>query len=279
MDNQLECGRQTLDLSQPQVMAVLNITEDSFSDGGRWLNPQRALERAIQMATEGAGIIDIGGESTRPGAIPVSIAEELERVIPVIEAISAAVEIPLSIDTSKAEVMTAAVAAGAGMINDVWGLRQAGALQAAAKAKVPVCIMHMQGQPENMQKQPHYENVLEEINAFFSQRISAVTAAGIETEKLLLDPGFGFGKTLEHNLSILANLDTFAHFKLPLLVGISRKSMLGEVTGADISDRMPAGIAAATIAVRQGAKIIRTHDVAATVQAMKLSYAVMAVDL
>jgi len=279
MNKVLKCGRQTLDLSQPQVMAVLNITEDSFSDGGRWLNPERALEHAMQMAAEGAGIIDIGGESTRPGATSVSLSEELDRVIPVIETLSSTLEIPISIDTSKAEVMTAAVVAGAGMINDVWGLRQPGALQAAANANVPVCIMHMQRQPENMQKQPRYQNVLEEINAFFSQRIAAATAAGIETEKLLLDPGFGFGKTLEHNLTILANLDAFAHFKLPLLVGISRKTMLGEVTGADISDRVPAGIAAATIAALQGANIIRSHDVAASVQAMKLSYALMSVDL
>jgi len=279
MNKPLECGRHTLDLSQPQVMAVLNITEDSFSDGGRWINPERAIDRAVQMVAEGAGIIDIGGESTRPGAIPVSLSEELDRVIPVIEAISATLEIPISIDTSKAEVMTAAVAAGAGMINDVWGLRQAGALQAAANANVPVCIMHMQGQPGNMQKQPQYRDVLEEISDFFSQRIAAATAAGIEADKLILDPGFGFGKTLEHNLTILAKLDAFNHFDLPLLVGISRKTMLGEITGAELSGRVPAGIAAATIAALQGAKIIRTHDVAASVQAMKLSYAVMAVDL
>lgn len=273
------CGGRVLDLSQPQVMAVLNITEDSFSDGGQWLDPVRALEHALQMAAEGAAIIDIGGESTRPGAIPVSLEEELDRVIPIIEAISSAIDIPISIDTSKAEVMTAAVAAGAGMINDVWALRQPGALKAAAAAKVPVCLMHMQGDPGSMQKNPDYENVVDEINGFFKQRLSAAASAGIEHDRLLLDPGFGFGKTLEHNLQILSHVDAFDHFDLPLLVGLSRKSMLGQITGAGVDGRLPAGIAAATIAAIQGVKIIRTHDVAASVQALKLSYAVMSVDL
>jgi len=279
MRNILDCGGRVLDLSQPQVMAVLNLTEDSFSDGGQWLDPVRAGEHALQMAAEGAAIIDIGGESTRPGAIPVSLDEELDRVIPVIEAISANIDIPISIDTSKAKVMTAAVAAGAGMINDVWALRQPGALEAAAAAKVPVCLMHMQGDPGSMQENPDYNNVVDEINDFFNDRLSATAAAGIEADRLLLDPGFGFGKSLAHNLEILGNLAAFEHFDLPLLVGLSRKSMLGQITGAAVNERLPAGIAAATIAAIQGANIIRTHDVAASVQALKLSYAVMAVDL
>ncbi len=275
MYNQLDCSGRILDLSTPRVMAVLNVTEDSFSDGGLWLQPQSALKHALQMAAEGAAIIDIGGESTRPGAKPIAVAEELDRVIPVIEAISAEIDIPISIDTSKAEVMTAAIAAGAGMINDVWALRQPGALKAAADAKVPVCLMHMQGEPGSMQNRPQYQDILNQISQFFSNRISAAVNNGIDSELIILDPGFGFGKNLEHNLKLLAQLDVFGEFEQPLLVGISRKSMLGEVTGADVDNRLPAGLAAATIAVLQGAKIIRTHDVAATVQALKLSHAVM----
>ena len=279
MRNTFDCGGRALDLSQPQVMAVLNVTEDSFSDGGKWLDPRQALEHALQMAADGAAIIDVGGESTRPGAIPVSLDEELDRVIPIIEAISSAIDIPISIDTSKAEVMSAAVVAGAGMINDVWALRLPGALEAAAAANVPVCLMHMQGDPGNMQENPDYDNVIDEINGFFIERLSATASAGIEQDMLLLDPGFGFGKTLAHNLEILGQLDAFDYFDLPLLVGLSRKSMLGQITGAGVDGRLPAGIAAATIAAIQGAKIIRTHDVAASVQALKLSYAVMSVDL
>jgi len=275
MRKKLECGKHTLSLKQPQVMAVLNVTADSFSDGGQWLDPKKALQHARQMAHEGAAIIDVIGESTRPGAAPVSVDEELQRVIPVIEAISAHIDIPISIDTSKAAVMTAAVDAGAGMINDVWALRQPGALEAAAAAKVPVCLMHMLGEPGSMQNEPAYEDLFDDINWFFTERITAARAAGIRRKRLLLDPGFGFGKTLKHNLKLLGHLHYFDDFDLPLLIGISRKSMLGQITGAGIEERLPAGLAATTIAAIQGAKIIRTHDVAATVQALKVCDAVI----
>ena len=264
-----------ISLKHPQVMGVLNITSDSFSDGGQWLDQNAALSHAQKMVDEGAAIIDIGGESTRPGATAVSLQEELDRVIPLIEQISANIDIPISIDTSKAEVMTTAVAAGAGMINDVWALRKPGALQAAAEAKVPVCLMHMLGDPGSMQVEPHYNDVVDDISWFFTERLTAASEAGIKRKHLLLDPGFGFGKSLQHNLTLLAKLNNFESFDLPLLIGISRKSMLGQLTGSPVDQRLSAGLAAASIAVLQGAKIVRTHDVAATVQALKVCDAVM----
>jgi len=256
-------------------MGVLNITNDSFSDGGQWLDQEAALGQVRLMVDAGAGIIDVGGESTRPGAVAVSLQEELDRVVPLIEQISTNIDIPISIDTSKAEVMSAAVAAGAGMINDVWALRKPGALQAAAAAKVPICLMHMLGEPGNMQKQPRYNDVIDDISWFFTERLTAASEAGIKRKHILLDPGFGFGKTLQHNLTLLAKLNAFASFDLPLLIGISRKSMLGQLTGCAVDARLPAGLAAASIAVLQGAKIVRTHDVAATVQALQVCTAVM----
>ncbi len=275
MIKKLNLRGQKLNLKHPQVMGVLNITNDSFSDGGHWLDQDAALEHALLMAADGAAIIDIGGESTRPGAVAVSLQEELDRVIPVIEKISADIDIPISIDTSKAEIMTAAVAAGAGMINDVWALRQPGALKAAAAAKVPVCLMHMLGEPGSMQVQPRYDDVIDDISWFFAERLRAASEAGIKRKHLLLDPGFGFGKNLQHNLTLLAKLSSFESFDLPILVGISRKSMLGQLTACPVDQRLPAGLAAASIAVLQGAKIVRTHDVAATVQALKVCDAVI----
>ncbi len=275
MRKKLDFHGRKLSLKHPLVMGVLNITSDSFSDGGQWLHQNAALEQARLMAAQGAAIIDIGGESTRPGAVPVSLQEELDRVLPVIESLVADIDIPISIDTSKAKVMTAAVTAGAGMINDVWALRQPGALQAAAEAKVPVCLMHMLGEPGSMQVQPDYHAVVDDISWFFAERITAANEAGIKRKNLLLDPGFGFGKNLQHNLSLLANLSAFESFDLPLLVGLSRKSMLGQITGCAVDKRLPAGLAAASIAVLQGAKIVRTHDVAATVQALQVCAAVM----
>lgn len=275
MIKKLNLRGQKLNLKHPQVMGVLNITNDSFSDGGHWLDRDAAFEHARLMAADGAAIIDIGGESTRPGAVAISLQEELDRVIPVIEKLSADIDIPISIDTSKAEVMTAAVAAGAGMINDVWALRQPGAMKAAAAAKVPVCLMHMLGEPGSMQVQPRYADVIDDISWFFAERLRAASEAGIKRKHILLDPGFGFGKNLQHNLTLLAKLSSFESFDLPILVGISRKSMLGQLTACPVDQRLPAGLAAASIAVLQGAKIVRTHDVAATVQALKVCDAVI----
>ncbi len=259
-----------LDLSTPLVMGILNLTPDSFSDGGRYPGVESAVERAVEMREQGAAIIDLGGESTRPGSKPVSVQQELDRVIPVIEALHGRIDAVLSIDTSKPEVMSAAVKAGAGLINDVYALRRAYALDAARSAGVPVCLMHMQGEPKSMQKEPHYQDVVDELGTFFEQRIAACGAAGIDKSRLILDPGFGFGKTLEHNITLLDRLADFRRFGCPLLIGISRKSMLGRITGAPVDRRLPAGLAAATIAMLKGATIIRTHDVAATQQAVMI---------
>lgn len=250
---------------RPLLMGIVNVTPDSFSDGGRYWRPDDALAHALKLVEEGADILDIGGESTRPGAQAVPASQELERVLGVIENLVAQTAVPISIDTSKPEVMQAAVKAGAGMINDVHGLRSEGALETAAALNVPVCIMHMQGQPRTMQRAPSYGNVVSEVADFLKERATAALAAGIRPEHLVLDPGFGFGKTLAHNLSLLQHLEALREPGWPLLVGISRKSMLGAITGREnTEERLPASLAAALLAAQRGAAILRVHDVAAT---------------
>jgi dihydropteroate synthase len=259
-------------------MGVLNVTPDSFSDGGRFSAPEQAVAHALAMAGEGAALLDVGGESTRPGAAPVSPAEELERVIPVIEALVAGGAPPVSIDTTRPEVMLAAAAAGAELINDVRALRAPGALEAAAASGCGVCLMHMQGEPRTMQEAPAYDDVVEDVYAFLATRIGACAAAGIGLERIVVDPGFGFGKSLAHNLSLMRHLDRFTRLGVPVLVGVSRKSMLGAVTGRPVGERLAAGLALATLAVSAGARIIRSHDVAATLDAVRMAAAVLAAD-
>jgi dihydropteroate synthase len=272
----LQCGDRLLDLTQPQVMGILNVTPDSFSDGGDFFAPPTALAHAVRMAEEGAAIIDVGGESTRPGAAAVAAEEELARVIPVIEAIRAALPAAvISIDTGKPVVMRAAVAAGAGLINDVRALREPGALETARELGVPVCLMHMQGEPRTMQLAPHYSDVVGEVLDFLSARIDACLRAGIPRARLLVDPGFGFGKTAAHNLQLLRRLDRLAALDCPLLVGLSRKSMIGAVLGRPAGERLYGSIALATLALCQGASIVRAHDVGATMDAVRLYRAVM----
>jgi dihydropteroate synthase len=270
----LRCADKTLDLSAPVVMGVLNVTPDSFSDGGRFFGVDAAVEQGVRMAAEGAALIDVGGESTRPGAQAVSPQEELRRVLPVIERLRAAVNAVISVDTSKPEVMRAAAAAGAGLINDVRALREPGALAAAAATGCAVSLMHMQGEPRTMQLAPHYTDVVSEVRAFLSARAAACRGAGIATERLLVDPGFGFGKNLEHNLTLLRRLPELAADGLPLLVGLSRKSMLGTLTQRQPSERVYGSVALAVIAALHGARIIRAHDVAPTVDALKVTAAV-----
>lgn len=256
------------------VMGIVNVTPDSFSDGGRFDSVEKALAHAKRLAAEGADILDIGGESTRPGAEPVDAAAEVARVVPVIEAVRAEIGLPISIDTMKAEVMRAAVAAGAEMINDVNGLRNPEALQAAAGMGVPTCIMHMQGEPRSMQRKPEYDDVVEDLRLFFRERVDACLAAGMRERDLILDPGFGFGKSLAHNLALLDGFGRFREFGLPLLAGISRKSMLGKITGrAAASDRVAASVAAGVLAAERGASILRVHDVAETVDAVRVIHA------
>lgn len=260
-----------LQLDQPQVMGILNTTPDSFSDGGQYTTVQRAFLRAKQMIDAGVSIIDIGGESTRPGAPEVSLAEELGRVIPVIQAIRQHYpDIWISIDTSKAEVMRQAVQAGADLINDVRALQEPGALQAAADAQVPVCIMHMKGQPRTMQIAPEYDDILKDVDEFLVERIAACEKAGILRQNIILDPGFGFGKSLEHNYHLLANLEVFHHFGLPLLAGMSRKSMLFKPLGKKPAQCMVASVTSATLAALKGAQILRVHDVEQTVEALTI---------
>jgi dihydropteroate synthase len=271
---ELRLGKRVLDLDRPRVMGILNVTPDSFSDGGSFRVPEAALTRAERMLHEGADIIDVGGESTRPGAEEVSEQEELDRVMPVIEGIANRLDLPISIDTSKPEVMREAVRAGAAMINDVYALRQAGALEAAAEADAVVCLMHMQGTPRTMQEAPAYDRLPGDVIDFLAERVAACTSAGISRARLVLDPGFGFGKTDEHNLVLLATLRQIADLGLPLLVGLSRKRTLGNLSGNFTGDRLAAGIAAAVIAVSSGAHIVRTHDVAPTVDALAVAHAV-----
>jgi len=264
----LQCGPRKLDLSRPVVMGVVNVTPDSFSDGGRFLDRSKAVDHARQLVAEGAAILDIGGESTRPGAAEVSVDEELRRVVPVVEAL-ADVGAVVSVDTSKPEVMKAAAAAGAGLINDVRALSLPGALEAAAESGCAVCLMHMQGDPRTMQVAPSYGNVVTEVKAFLLDRAQSCRAAGIPQERLALDPGFGFGKTLEHNAALLRELDTYADTGMPLVVGLSRKSMLQKILGRPVGERLYGSLALAVMAVMKGAHIVRAHDVAATSDALK----------
>jgi dihydropteroate synthase len=273
---QLQLRTRHLDLSAPVVMGVLNVTPDSFSDGGRFIDPGVAVARCLEMAGEGAALLDVGGESTRPGAAPVAAEEERARVVPVIEALASAGAPAVSIDTSKPEVMLAAARAGAEMINDVRALRAPGALEAAAASGCAVCLMHMQGEPGTMQAAPAYADVVEEVYGFLAGRIEACVAAGIGTARIVIDPGFGFGKTLAHNLLLMQRLERFTGLGVPVLVGVSRKSMLGAVTGRPVDQRLAGGLALAALAVWAGARIIRSHDVAATLDAARMTAAVLA---
>ncbi len=269
----LDCGGKPLDLSHPQVMGVLNVTPDSFSDGGDFFCPDKAVERALQMEADGAAIIDIGGESTRPGAPPVGVEEETRRVVPVIAALQSRLKVPISIDTRKPEVMRAAIRAGAGFINDVNALREPGGLELGVEYGLPVSLMHMLGEPRTMQANPRYDDVVQEVSTFLQQRVAVCEAAGIRRDRLLLDPGFGFGKTVAHNLQLLARLDELAGLELPLVVGLSRKSMIGRLLGLEVGERLPASIALAVLAVERGAKLVRAHDVAETWQALQMNVA------
>lgn len=253
-----------------RVMGILNTTPDSFSDGGLWSDPARAVRRALEMVAQGADIIDVGGESTRPGAHSVGTQQELDRVLPVVEAIVAESAVTVSVDTCKPEVMTAAVAAGAGLINDVFALRHAGALEAAASLGVPVCLMHMQGRPRDMQADPHYADVVGEVEEFLLQRARACEAVGISRDCIWIDPGFGFGKTLEHNIALFRALPRLCGHGYPVLVGISRKSMLGALTGRKVDERLAASVTAAVLAARGGVAAVRVHDVAETVDALRV---------
>ncbi len=275
----LDCAGRRLSLSRPAVMGVLNATPDSFSDGGTLyrgarLDPALAMARVRAMVAAGAAIIDIGGESTRPGAVPVSVAEEMDRVLPLVERIAAELEVVVSVDTSTPALMTEAARLGAGLINDVRALTREGAMAAAAATALPVCLMHMRGEPGNMQQAPSYGDVVAEVAGYLQQRVAACEAAGIGRERLVLDPGFGFGKTVAHNLQLLRGLPDLAALGLPLLVGLSRKSMIGRLLGREVHERLPASLALAVLAVERGARIIRAHDVAATVDALAMWSAV-----
>ena len=272
---QLRLGSRTLDLNTPIVMGVLNVTPDSFSDGGKYRTVDDAIRQALHMFESGASIVDVGGESSRPGAERISENEEIDRVIPVIEGIAGGTEQVISIDTSKPGVMRAAVQAGASLINDVYALRQEGAVDAAVKLDAAVCLMHMLGEPGTMQDNPRYQDLAGDILGFLSQRISVCREAGITADSIAIDPGFGFGKTHEHNVNLLAGLEKFRELEMPLVVGLSRKRTLGALTGKDVDERLPAGIAAAVLAVERGANIVRTHDVDETVDALKIVNAVL----
>lgn len=269
----LTCGNFRLNLSRPLVMGIVNVTPDSFSDGGQHLQQDAALAHAHRLIDEGADILDIGGESTRPGAQPVSAEEELDRVLPVIESLRG-IPIPVSVDTCKPEVMRAAIAAGVSMVNDVNALQEPGAMEAVAASDAAVCFMHMKGTPQTMQQQPHYGDVVTEVCDFLGGRIAAAEAAGITKLRIAIDPGFCFGKTLAHNLELLRRLGELHRLGVPVLAGLSRKSMLGMITGREVDQRMPASIAAALIAVQHGAAIVRVHDVRETVDALKILNAV-----
>ena len=261
----------TLRLSRPAVMGVLNVTPDSFSDGGRFAVAEAAVRHALRMADEGAAIIDIGGESTRPGAEPVNEQEELDRVVPVIEAIRCELDIHISVDTSKPAVMRATADAGADMINDVYALRGEGALETAVELQKPVCLMHMQGEPRTMQNEPKYTDVVADVTQFLAQRVQQCIAAGVAGDLIIIDPGFGFGKTPAHNIELLANLRQLLDVGPPVLIGVSRKATLGAITGRDVRSRLAASLAAAVLAVNAGASIVRVHDVAETVDALRVA--------
>ena len=272
----LDCNGRPLALDRPRIMGIVNVTPDSFSDGGAHASVEAAIAHGLALAEAGADILDVGGESTRPGSQPVPEAEELARVIPVIEGLHARCALPISVDTSKPGVMRAAVAAGAGMVNDVHALRLDGAMDAAAALGVPVCLMHMLGEPGTMQDDPRYEDVVAEVHGFFNQRLFACQMAGIDRKRLLVDPGFGFGKTLEHNLRLLAQLSRFVELGVPVLAGVSRKGMIGQLTGRPVDQREVGSAVAAVIAVQNGAMLVRVHDVAATADALKVWAAVAA---
>lgn len=268
----LRLRTRTLDLAAPAVMGVLNLTPDSFSDGGLFLHPDAALAQARRMLEEGATLIDVGGESTRPGAAPVTEQEELDRVVPVIERLHRELACTMSVDTMKPGVMRAACAAGAEMINDVFALRRPGALEAARDTGAAICLMHMQGEPRTMQRAPRYADVVDEVGAFLDERIAACEKAGIAGDRIVIDPGIGFGKTLEHNLCLLARLDVLAARGYPVMIGVSRKSMFKSLLDREPGQRLPGSLAAAAIAVQRGAAIVRAHDVAATVDAVRVAH-------
>lgn len=273
--NPARCVVASRELTFPAVMGVVNTTPDSFSDGGTLyqstrLNLDKAFERCVKMVEEGATILDIGGESTRPGSDPVSVEQELERVIPLVERLARSVDVALSLDTSTPEVMRQGAQVGAHIINDVRALRRDGALEAAASTDLAICLMHMQGEPKTMQRQPNYSDVVQDVSDFLNQRIDACLTAGVDKKRLWIDPGFGFGKTLAHNIELMQNIAYFCNGAYPVLVGVSRKSMIGGITGKGVDERMAGGLALATFALMQGAHIIRTHDVGATVDAVKV---------
>lgn len=273
------CGKYQLNLNRPHVMGIVNVTPDSFSDGGKYTSTDLAVAHAMQLIAEGADILDIGGESTRPGAIPVGLSEELGRVIPVIQALRGISTVPLSVDTYKPEVMRSAIAAGADIVNDVRALQEGygsdSALEIVANSNVGVCLMHMQGTPQTMQANPVYEDVVEEVKQFLTDRLHVAMAHAIARERILLDPGFGFGKTTAHNIALIQHLDSLSDIGQPLLVGLSRKAVLGKIAGGDEQQRLHSGIAASVLSVMRGAKIVRVHDVKATVDALKVVAAVM----
>jgi dihydropteroate synthase len=275
----LDCAGRPLKLDRPRVVGILNVTPDSFSDGGSYGSADEVVAHGLRMVEEGADMLDIGGESTRPGADDVSVEEELSRVVPVLQQLAAKTTVPLAIDTSKPEVMRAAVAAGAGMINDVYALRREGAIDAVAALGVPVCLMHMLGEPRSMQDDPQYDDVVGDVHRFLTDRLFACELAGIDRRKVMVDPGFGFGKTLEHNLALLRALERFANLGSGVYVGLSRKSMIGTLTGRQVpAERVAGSVAAALVAVQRGARMVRVHDVAATVDALAVWHAVQAGD-
>ena len=266
----ITANNKSLDLSRPHVMAILNVTPDSFSDGGKYNSIELALAQVDKMIKAGVSIVDVGGESTRPGAPDVSLEEELRRVVPVIKAIREKYDVWISVDTSKAEVMRQAIDAGADLINDIRSLQEPGALEVAAEAKLPICLMHMKGQPRTMQVAPHYDDVMSDVSAFLEERIAACQAAGIDKSQLILDPGFGFGKTIEHNYHMLAHLEKFHEYGLPILAGMSRKSMIFKLLDKPAAECTNASVVCATIAAMKGAQIIRVHDFEETIEAMKV---------
>ncbi|WP_313552146.1 dihydropteroate synthase [Pseudomonas sp.] len=274
IQTRLLCGSRVLDLSHPHVMGILNVTPDSFSDGGRFNTLDSALFHARALVSAGATLVDIGGESTRPGAPAVSEDEELSRVVPVVEAISKELDVIISVDTSSPQVMLESAKVGAGLINDVRALKRPGALEAAAATGLPVCLMHMQGEPGTMQQNPHYEDVVTDVIAFLSERVAACENEGIRRDQLILDPGFGFAKTLEHNLALFKRMPELFELALPLLVGVSRKSMIGAVLTKPVEERLYGSLALAALAVAKGASIIRVHDVEQTVDVIKMIAAV-----
>lgn len=269
------CGKYSLDLTRPHVMGIVNVTPDSFSDGGKYAAVETAVEHGLKLVQQGADILDVGGESTRPGAAPVPLEEELRRVIPVIEGLAGKAGVPISIDTYKPEVMRAAIAAGASIVNDVFALRQPGALEAVTASDAGVCLMHMLGTPQTMQDDPQYRDVVSEVADFLRARMAAAEEHGIARERIVLDPGFGFGKRSVHNIALLRELEALCALGRPLLTGLSRKSVLGQLTGGDVDARLHASIAAAVIAAMKGARILRVHDVKATADALKVAAAIL----